>query len=58
MYICRRKAKPNFIHIGIIRRPGGFESEGTEWEGAQTEIKKITKIGYKELNQLIAKIIS
>ena len=36
MYICMRKAKPHVLHIGVIRRPGGFEAEGTEWQGAET----------------------
>ena len=34
MYICNRN-KDKFLHIGVIRRPGGFESN-IEWEGSMT----------------------
>ena len=34
MYICN-KNKKKLLHIGVIRRPGGFENSA-EWEGQLT----------------------
>ena len=46
MYICNRN-KDKLLHIGVIRRPGGFESN-TEWEGSMTEVKKVVRKGVDE----------
>lgn len=52
----RRKTRR--MNIGVIRLPGGFDDENAAWEGGQTELKKLTKDGFRRLNKNLKKEIA
>ncbi len=56
MLICNRN-RSRRLNIGVIRRPAGFEDEQAEWEGGQTELKKIVKDSFKRLNKKLDRSI-
>lgn len=52
MYICK-KNKKKLLHIGVIRRPGGFIEGGDEWQGTYSELKKQINRGFERIEKKI-----